>query len=86
MDKLKIYPFEYKMIVEKVLQDGGLFKAEVLDISTADVVAKFKKGAALQTALSLGVGYSTQLSAPQTLLAGFKNLVAASQACGCSFP
>jgi len=35
------------MIVEKVLQDGGLFKADVLDISLADVIAKFKKGAAL---------------------------------------
>jgi len=29
LDKLKIYPFEYKMVVEKVLQDGGLFKADV---------------------------------------------------------
>merc|ERR1712167_52131 len=59
LDKLKIYPFEYKMLVEKVLQDGGLFKADVLDISLADVIAKFKKGAAVQTALSLGAGYST---------------------------
>jgi large subunit ribosomal protein LP0 len=86
LDKLKIYPFEYKMIVEKVLQDGGLFKADVLDISLADVIAKFKKGANVQAALSLGAGYSTQLSAPHTLLGGFKNLVAASQACGYSFP
>lgn len=41
LDKLKIYPFEYKMTIEKVLQDGSLFPAAVLDISTADIFAKF---------------------------------------------
>merc|ERR1739838_1199034 len=33
LDKLKIYPFEYKMEVKKVLQDGSLFDAAVLDLS-----------------------------------------------------
>jgi len=74
------------MHVEKVLQDGGLFNAKVLDISTDDIKAKFLAGANLQAALSLGAGYSTKLSAPHTLLAGFKNLVAVSCATGFKFP
>lgn len=86
LDKLKIYPFEYKMKIEKVLQEGSLFPAAVLDISPDDVIAKFKKSALVQTKLSLGAGYSTTVSAPHTLLAGFKNLVAVSAASGYSFP
>lgn len=66
------------MVVEKVLQDGGLFKSDVLDIKIDDVIAKFRKAAGVQAALSLGCGYPTKLSAPHTLLSGFKNLVAAS--------
>ena len=74
------------MKIEKVLQDGSLFPAAVLDISPEDVIAKFKKSALVQTKLSLGAGYPTALSAPHTLLAGFKNLVGVCAASGYSFP
>ena len=73
------------MKVEKVLQDGGLFPAAVLDISTEDIISKFKSAAMTQAALSLGAGYATQLSAPHTILNGFKNLVAVSKASGFEF-
>jgi len=86
LDKLKIYPFEYKMHVTKILQDGNIFGAEVLDISTEDVLAKFKKALGIQTALALGAGVPTTASAPHTLLAGFKNLVAVCASSGYSFP
>lgn len=74
------------MHVAKVLQDGGLFDSKVLDISADDIRGKFLKAANIQASLSLGAGYSTQLSAPHTLLAGFKNLVAVSVASGYKFP
>lgn len=74
------------MIVEKVLQDGGLFKADVLDIKPEDVIAKFKRAATMQAKLSLGCGYPTKLSAPHTILNGFKNLIAASHASKFEFP
>jgi len=86
LDKLKIYPFEYKMEVKTVLQDGSLFDAAVLSITPASILAKFKNAINLQAQLSLGVGYPTAASAPHSLLNGFKNLVAVSQATGFEFP
>lgn len=85
LDKLKIYPFSYKMEIRKVLQDGSMFDAAVLELSTDSIVAKFKKAINHQANLSLGLGYSTSASAPHTLLAGFKNLVAFSAASGYEF-
>jgi len=43
LDKLKIYPFSYKMQVKKVLQDGSVFDAAVLDLSNDIILGKFKK-------------------------------------------
>ena len=86
LDKLKIYPFEYKMEVKMVLQNGSMFDAKVLSISENDILAKFKAAISLQAQLSLGVGYPTAASAPHTLLNGFKNLVAVSCATGFEFP
>jgi len=85
LEKLKIYPFSYKMEVSKVLQDGSLFDAKVLDLSAASILAKFKNAAGVQASLSLGAGFPTSASAPHSLLNGFKNLVAASAASGFEF-
>jgi len=85
LEKLKIYPFSYKMEVSKVLQDGSLFDAKVLDLSAASIIAKFKNAAGVQASLSLGAGFPTSASAPHSLLNGFKNLVAASAASGFEF-
>lgn len=86
LEKLKIYPFSYKMVVSKVLQDGSLFEAKVLDLSSAAILLKFKAAAGVQASLSLGAGFPTSASAPHSLLNGFKNLVAASAASGYDFP
>jgi len=86
LEKLKIYPFSYKMVVSKVLQDGSLFDAKVLDLSTDSILAKFKSAVGVQASLSLGAGFPTAASAPHSLLNGFKNLVAASAASGYEFP
>ena len=42
LDKLKIYPFQYKMEVKKVLQNGSMFDAKVLDLGTAEILKKFQ--------------------------------------------
>lgn len=86
LDKLKIYPFEYKMHVTKVLQDGSVFDAKVLDLSMDSILEKFKKACNNQIALSLGAGYPTTASIPHSLLGGFKNLVAVCSSSGYSFP
>jgi len=86
LDKLKIYPFAYKMNVKKVLQDGSVFDAAVLELTTDSILAKFKKAVAVQAQLSLGAGYATSASVPHSLGNGFKNLVAVSAATGYEFP
>merc|ERR1711990_1392690 len=42
LDKLKIYPFEYKMKVTKILQDENIFDSAVLDLTPETILAKFK--------------------------------------------
>lgn len=86
LDKLKIYPFSYKMEVKKVLQDGSMFDPAVLDLSLETIRAKFQSAIKIQTSLSLGLGYSTAASAPHTLLGGFKNLIAVAAETGYEFP
>lgn len=85
LEKLKIYPFEYKMEIRKILQDGAIFDAAVLDLSAAVILAKFKRAVSLQSALSLGAGYPTTVSAPHSILNAFKNLVAVSAAADYEF-
>jgi large subunit ribosomal protein LP0 len=86
LDKLKIYPFEYKMKVTKILQNENLFDAAVLDLSSDVILGKFKRAVGFQTAIALAIGVPTQSSAPHSLLNGFKNLVAAATAASYSFP
>lgn len=78
LDKLNIKPFSYKMEVRKVLQEGKLFDAAVLDIKAEDIFAKFRSAVSNMTALSLGAEYPTELSAPHSILNAFKNLAAVS--------
>ena len=85
LDKLKIYPFEYKMEVRKILQAGNIFDAAVLDLSTDIILQKFKRAIGIQASISLAAGYPTQASAPHTILNAFKNLVAVSAATGFDF-
>lgn len=85
LDKLKIYPFEYKMEIKKVLQNGSIFEPAVLSLSNEVLIAKFKNAIKLTASVSLALGYSTKASAPHTLLNGFKNLVGVSAVAGFEF-
>lgn len=85
LDKLKIYPFKYKMEITKILQAGSIFDARVLDLDTKTLLAKFKNATQTQAALSLSVGFPTTCSVPHSLLQSFKNMVAVSAISGYSF-
>jgi len=41
LDKLKIRPFNYKMKIKKVYDNGSIFEPTVLNISNADVLKSF---------------------------------------------
>jgi len=85
LDKLKIYPFSYKMEVRKVLQDGFVFDAKVLDLSTSAILAKFKNACKVQASLSLAAAYPTSASAPHSLLQAFKNMACVAAETGYEF-
>lgn len=74
------------MQTTKILQNGNLFEAAVLDLTTENILSRFKRAINLQTQLALQTGVPTKSSAPHTLLNGFKNLVAVSAFTGYEFP
>jgi large subunit ribosomal protein LP0 len=59
LDKLKIRPFEYKMHIKIVLDNGRLYPAAVLSITTDTILAAFGRSAENVAAVSLATGYST---------------------------
>ena len=86
LDKLKIYPFAYKMNATKILQDGAIVDAKVLDIKDSDIIAKFKLARDNMAALSLGAGFPTTCSVPHSILNCFKNMVAVCAETDYTFP
>jgi len=85
LDKLKIRPFEYKMHIKNVLDNGKIYPAAVLSITNDSVLAAFVRSAENLTAVSLAAGYSTSVSVHHSILNAFKNLACASFASGFSF-
>lgn len=86
LEKLKIRPFEYKMNVRKVMDNGKLYPSSVLNIKTSDILAAFQTAGTNITATSLGCGYIISSAAPHLILNAFKNLACAAIGGGYSFP
>lgn len=86
LNKLKIMPFEFKMYIRKVLDNGTIFDAAVLSITEDDILGAFGKAAANVTAASLGSGYVVGPAVPHLIMNAFKNLAAISFATDFSFP
>lgn len=74
LDKLKIRPFSYKMNVKKVYEDGSIFNPDVLDITTEDILKRFKSTIGNMASISLASGYVTKPAVPHILANAFKNL------------
>lgn len=86
LEKLKITPFEYKMHVLKVLDNGKIYDAKILSISNALILGAFKLAGGNLTATSLGSGYIVSSAAPHLIMNAFKNLACASFGSGYDFP
>lgn len=85
LDKLKIRPFNYKMHVKKVYEDGQIFNPEILDITSADILKRFQASISNMAAISLASGYVTKPAIPHMILNSFKNLAAVTFASDYSF-
>merc|ERR1719335_1135318 len=76
LTKLGIKPFEYKMEVEMVYQNGSVFPAAVLDISDTVLIQKFMAGVSNMAAFSREVGIPTQAALPHAFGNAFKSVAA----------
>jgi len=85
LNMLKISPFTYGLVVQKVYDNGSVFDPEILDISDDDLRAKFMDGVANVAAVCLGIGYPTVASAPHSIVNGMKNLLAVAAATEVTF-
>jgi len=73
------------MKVTKILQDGNIFDAAVLDLNAEVIKAKFVNAILRQSKIALAIGVPCTSSAPHSLLNGFKNLLAVSVESGFEF-
>merc|ERR1712079_541319 len=75
LNMLKIFPFSYGLIIQKVYDQGSVFDPAILDITDDDIKAKFMAGVANVAAVCLSIGYPTMASAPHSIANGMKNLL-----------
>jgi len=78
--KLNILPFFYGFKVSDVYEDGTVYSADILDMSSETLLAKFSNGVSKLAAISLALGYPTLASLPFLVSGAFSKLLAISLA------
>jgi len=86
LQKLKIKPFSYGLIIRQIYDDGAVYNPSVLDITPDNIGKKIADAATRIAALSLVIGYPTLPSVPHTLSRAFKNLLAVALDTAVTFP
>lgn len=86
LDKLGIRPFLFEVEPKMVYDNGVVYSHNVLDIKKEEIIEKLRKGALYLTSASLAAGYPTALSAKQSVMTGFKNLLACTMGINYEFP
>jgi len=76
LNMLKISPFTYGLVVQKVYDAGSIFDPEILDITDDDLKARLMQGIANVAAVCLEIGYPTMASVPHSIVNSMKNLLA----------
>lgn len=76
LQKLNIEPFTYGIKLKSVYDSGSLFDAKVLDITDDVLAAKFASALAAMAAISLALGYPTQVSVPHSITNAYRAILA----------
>jgi large subunit ribosomal protein LP0 len=76
LSKLNVKPFFYGIVCTQVYEDGGMYAADILDLSDDDLLRSFFSGVRNVAALSMALNHPTAASLPHLMINGFKNLVA----------
>jgi len=86
LNMLKISPFSYGLVIQQVYEEGSCFHPSVLDITSDDILARFREGIANVASVSLEIGYPTVVSVPHSIINGFKNVAAVALETEITFP
>ncbi len=86
LSKLDIKPFFYRMMVQRIYDDGAVFEANVLDITNDDLRKKFMNGVGIIQALSLRIGVPNVSTLPQHFARAARMLLALAISTEISFP
>jgi len=76
LNMLNISPFTYGLLLQMVYDNGSIFEPHVLDITTADLRAKYLNGVRNVASLALAINYPCRASVPHSVVNGMKNLLA----------
>nr|CDS29774.1 deoxyribonuclease [Hymenolepis microstoma] len=82
---LNINPFTYGLQIRQVFDQGSVYNADVLDVTTEQIIEKLCRITNNITAISLGIGYPTFTSVRYMIADGLKNLLAISAASDYTF-
>jgi len=85
LNMLKISPFTYGLLIQKVYDAGSIFDPEILDITDDDIKDRFMAGVANVAAVCLSINYPTIASVPHSIVNGMKNLLAVAAVTDISF-
>jgi len=86
LTKLNIKPFSYGLALLNVYDNGFVYDPAVLDLTDADLLAKFSAGVANVASLSLQIGYPTLAALPHALSNAYKSVLAVSVETEYTFP
>jgi large subunit ribosomal protein LP0 len=73
---LGLKPFNYKLEMKKIWMNGAILEEDMINVSSADILATFQQHVTTLAALSLGANLPNASSAPHMVANGFKNLLA----------
>jgi large subunit ribosomal protein LP0 len=76
LKKLNMMPFTYPLIFDKIYEDGNIYPASMLEVSSEDIISKIQTHVKSLAALSLEVNHVNALSAPLLVLNSFKQMLA----------
>jgi large subunit ribosomal protein LP0 len=86
LNMMNIRPFSYGLVVLMVYDSGTIYEPSVLDMTPADLRAKFMQGVSTFASICLAASYPCLASAPHMIANGFKNLLAIAAETDYSFP
>jgi len=85
LEKMNLKPFFYGMKVISAYDDGSVLGADIVSLSSNDLLGKFADGVRNLTALSLQTGIPSEVAVPHLILDAFKNLAAIGLAANIQF-